>query len=424
MAQTILTFITRVNPEKAARLDDILKEIRENPDGNSHVRFASLTRLHFASFVILEDEEYGSYLVFENNFDDSLDDYLDELTEQAGSGLHEIYACSLDYKAATYEPAGLKAFLKSRIVRPNAYHIGNVGRSAKRIKQEFLLREKIENSLDELVGSGEDRDKSPASLREYIQQFVRNDASLAWAVNPIGPRQTTAERIVPQVKVYIFYIFAVIAVITLFPVFLAWLIVLRRLEKRDEKEAITAPPETSHIQDLARQEDRTGFVQNHLASITVVKPGWFRRITLRTVLWVANLIARTATKGELRGIRSIHFAHWALIDNGRRLLFLSNYDGSWMSYLDDFIDKASTGLTGIWSNVVGFPPARFLIFGGARNEAGFKAYSRRSQTPARVWYSAYPELTVQNIDNDSLIREDLFTTLEGDEATRNWLRLF
>ena len=32
------------------------------------------------------------------------------------------------------------------------------------------------------------------------------------------------------------------------------------------------------------------------------------------------------------------------------LLFLSNYGGSWESYLEDFITKAHTGLTGVWSN--------------------------------------------------------------------------
>jgi hypothetical protein len=141
------------------------------------------------------------------------------------------------------------------------------------------------------------------------------------------------------------------------------------------------------------------------------------------VLWLVNLLARTSTKGELSGIPSIHFAHWSLIDNGRRLLFLSNYDGSWISYLDDFIDKASIGLTAVWSNTVGFPPAKLLVFEGAQNEAGFKSFSRDSQTPAQVWYSAYPDLTVQNIDKDSSIREDLFTTPD-ETAAKNWLRLF
>jgi hypothetical protein len=418
MAQTVLTFITGIKPDRRARLEELLTKVRENLDANAYVPFASLTRVHFASFVIIDNKEYGPYLIFENNFDDTLDTYLDELTEVAGRGLHEIYACCPGYDAESFEPARLKAFLKARVVRPSAYHIGNVGRSAKRIKQECQLRERIEDSLDELIKSGNGKD-APASLRRYIQNFVKTDASLAWAIDKIGARQTFGEKIMPYVKIVLAAIVAIILLPVLIPLLIIWLINLRRLEKHDKE--FSRPLDTSHIEELNAQEDRV--VQNHLASITIVKEGWFRRFTLRTVLWVANLLARTSTKGELRGIRSIHFAHWSLIDNGRRLLFLSNYDGSWMSYLDDFIDKAASGLTGIWSNTDGFPETRFLILDGARNEAGFKAYSRYSQTPAFVWYSAYPDLTVQNIDNDSLIREDLFTTLD-DDATRNWLRRF
>jgi len=123
------------------------------------------------------------------------------------------------------------------------------------------------------------------------------------------------------------------------------------------------------------------------------------------------------------GIPSIHFAHWSMIDKGRRLLFVSNFDGSWENYLDDFIDKASVGLTGIWSNTAGFPKARWLVLDGAREGSRFKAYARDSQTNTNVWYSAYKQLTVQTIDNNSAIREDLFTSLD-DAATRNWLRRF
>ncbi len=123
------------------------------------------------------------------------------------------------------------------------------------------------------------------------------------------------------------------------------------------------------------------------------------------------------------GIPSIHFAHWSLIDEGRRLLFLSNFDGSWGNYLDDFIDKASPGLTGIWSNTIDFPPTRFLVLDGARNGPRFKSFARDKQTLTRVWYSAYPNLTVQNIDNNSAIREDLFTTLD-ETAVRSWLWRF
>ena len=154
---------------------------------------------------------------------------------------------------------------------------------------------------------------------------------------------------------------------------------------------------------------------------TVVKPGVFRRVLLRAVLWAVNLIARTSTHGSLSGIPSIHYAHWSLIDGGRRLLFLSNYDGSWESYLGDFIDKASRGLTGVWSNTVGFPVTDFLLLKGAADGDAFKRFARSEQASTSVWYSAYPDLTVQQIDRQSTFREGLASKPAGD-ALKRWLK--
>ena len=112
-----------------------------------------------------------------------------------------------------------------------------------------------------------------------------------------------------------------------------------------------------------------------------------------------------------------------MIDNGRRLLFLSNFDGSWENYLDDFIDKASIGLTGVWSNTLNFPRTYFLVFGGASDGPRFKAVARDSQTVTNAWYSAYWDQTVQGIDNNSSIREDLLKPLNTIEAAALLQRL-
>lgn len=418
MPQTILTFICEIKPDKLSQLAALLEQIQTSHNDNPYIRFASLKSLHFASFVIFDDDDFGSRLVFENNFDGTLDDYLGELTAYAGRGLHEIYSCCLGYSAGAYEQGSLITYLRSKVVRPNAFHIGNVGRSVQRIGRENLLRRKIEEFLDEIISSDKTNAASANSLRNKIQMFVGNDPSLNWA-RQTEVRQSFIERAVPWVKIFAVGIGILILLPVLIPLALIWLMILRRKEKSDPDNF----PLVSHVhvRRLVEMEDR--IAQNHLASITLVKPGWFRFFTLKLVLWLANLLARTSNKGELSGIPSIHYAHWSLIDNGRRLLFLSNYDGSWGSYLDDFIDKASPGLTAIWSNTSGFPRTEFLAFKGARDGPRFKSYARKSQTRALVWYSAYPDLTVQNIDNNSAIREDLFTTLD-DEEIKEWLQRF
>jgi len=139
-----------------------------------------------------------------------------------------------------------------------------------------------------------------------------------------------------------------------------------------------------------------------------VKPGPFRRALLRAVLLVIDYLAKNYfVHGKLDAISSIHFAHWYLIDGGKRLAFVSNFDSSWESYLGDFIDQESSGLTAIWSNSVGYPRTEFLVRAGSRAGEHFKAWARHIQVPTQVWYSAYPALSVLNINDNTLIRRGL-----------------
>jgi hypothetical protein len=419
MKQTILTFLTKVNSDRVSELTMHLEVMARDVENNTYIPFTDLKLLHFASLVLNDDPDYGAYFAFENNFDGPLDPYLEDLYAHASEGLHKIYSCCLDYSAASAaDKAAMLSYLRARVVRPNAYHIGNVGRSVERTHREDVLRDSLEDFLDGLVRQGDSG--SPASIRQKVQAFVRSQPNLAWTAN-VEPRQTTMEHFLPRLKIVIAAIIAVLLLPLLIPLAIIWLIMLRWTETHEPP-----PPDLDvnvHVRNLVAREDRTHIVQNHMASITTVKPGAFRRRTLWGVLWLVNFIARTADKGKLSGIPSIHFAHWSMIDKGRRLFFVSNFDGSWENYLDDFIDKASTGLTAVWTNTVGFPKTSWLVREGARDGSRFKANARDKQTYTNVWYSAYTQLTVQTIDNNSAIREDLFTSLD-EAATRDWVRRF
>jgi len=419
MKQTILTFTARVKPDHVSQLREVLDDMGKDVEKNGLIPFPRLKLLHFSSLVLNVDPNYGAYLVFENNFDGALNPYLEELYAQASPGLHEIFSHCDEYPISNSpDKAKLLSYLRDHVVKPNAYHIGNVGRSVVRTHDEADLRDAIEDFLDDVVKQGSIG--SAASIRQRVQAFVQSQPGFGWTAN-VQPRQTAMEHFLPRLKIAIVAIVALLLLPLLIPLAVIWIIILRWSETHEPPPAELDID--NHVRNLVRREDRTHIVQNHFASITIVKPGAFRRITLRGVLWVANLIARTSDKGELSGIPSIHFAHWSLIDNGRRLLFLSNFDGSWENYLDDFIDKASTGLTGIWTNTIDFPKTSWLVKEGARDGSRFKAQARDKQTYTNVWYSAYKQLTVQTIDNNSQIREDLFTSLD-DTATRDWLRHF
>jgi hypothetical protein len=413
MRQTVLTFIANIIPAEKQKLKDILTSIRLNLLNNNYVLFQKVTLLHFASFVIANDDTEHPQLIFENNFDGEVSAYLDELIAVAGTGLHAIFSNCIDYKTDRLDAGYLKKFLQNRIVRPNAYHIGNVGRTAKVIMENEQVREKLEQRLDELFITNRPESYAPVKLREELLSVIEPQSGY---LTPLPPHQTFGQKVLPWVKLGLFALIG--GPILIIPALIA-LPILRRLEKTDPVD--NRPADASNIEQFISTENH--ITQNHLAVITDIKAPKFRLYLLKFVLFAVNLIARTATKGKLSGIPSIHFAHWSVINNGKQMLFLSNYDGSWISYLDDFIDKAATGLTGIWSNSVGFPATRFLVMDGARDELRFKAYSRNHQAPSLVWYSAYRDLTVQNIDKDSKIREAIPCNL-SDAETESWLKLF
>jgi hypothetical protein len=126
-------------------------------------------------------------------------------------------------------------------------------------------------------------------------------------------------------------------------------------------------------------------------------------------------------RGNLSGVKTIHFARWVFIDDKRRMFFASNYDGSLESYMDDFIDKVAWGLNLVFSNGVGYPKTRWLVFGGAKDELAFKDYLRLHQVPTGVWYSAYGRLTAVNVKQNERIRAGLQGNLSRNKE-RAWVQ--
>ena len=182
----------------------------------------------------------------------------------------------------------------------------------------------------------------------------------------------------------------------------------------------------------AREEGGTNTYQNHLVSLTYVKPGIARYWFLRLTLFVVDLLSRFWFNiGELGGIPTILSARWVLIDDGKRLLFLDHYGGAWDSYLNEFIDlDAVLGLNAIWTNTFvkaggtgaplpqgeyGFPETEYYFWKGAQVARPFKAYVRQSQVETLVWYSAYPKPATININTNTNVRQSLFKTLTSCE---------
>jgi hypothetical protein len=209
-----------------------------------------------------------------------------------------------------------------------------------------------------------------------------------------------------------------LGLVGLLPTIAGLLVWIRWLEIRDPPQD-SPPRDEAVLRAMARREDF--IAQNHMGSVVHLKTGVLRAVLVRVALLGLGLILRiVARNGYLGSMRTIHFAHWVLISNGGRLLFFSNFDGSWESYLDDFIEKAHGGLTLAWTSGIGFPPTRFLVLDGATQGRKFKAWARHSMAESLFWFSAYRDYTVNQIERQARIADGLRRPTLSEKEAEAW----
>ncbi len=197
---------------------------------------------------------------------------------------------------------------------------------------------------------------------------------------------------------------------------------LRIKELRDEPDPSQATPE--RIEELGRIEDHQGYAHNHFMALGDFKPGLFRTLVHAFALWgIKMIIIFYYRPGFVVDMGTIHYARWWRLPGSKKSIFFSNYDGSWDSYLEDFITRARWGQTAAWSNWQGFPKTKFLIFDGARDGDRFKRWVRTKQQTVPFWYSRFPHLTTDQIRNNALIHHGL-ARIKTDSEAREWLRCF
>lgn len=196
---------------------------------------------------------------------------------------------------------------------------------------------------------------------------------------------------------------------------------LRRAELREEPDKRFASH--AHISRILEMENLPGHLQNHITSVSDMKPGLLRRITLALALYIVGQMKKIWFRpGFVTDFATIHYARWFRPKGTNKLIFQSNYDGSWESYLEDFITKVHGGQTMAWNNAEGFPRTNWFFLDGARDGDAFKRWVRRQQIVTQFWYCAYPDLTTGMIRTNALVRDGLARAFDFDEA-RAWMAL-
>jgi hypothetical protein len=126
-------------------------------------------------------------------------------------------------------------------------------------------------------------------------------------------------------------------------------------------------------------------IVTELTVIAPLKPGGAAK--LRAVLDGLQI----DPDSPIKQIDTIHFARWVIFDDDTRMLFTSNFDGSWETYLRDFSQKTPQGMDAIFGNCEGYPA------GGCADFEAFRQYVRDHQVPTDLFYAAYPDSSVRAV---------------------------
>lgn len=420
--QLAVTVRANVPTERLDDLRDLLTEINKGGPANDVLPFDRLTGVHFARLVILPEatdlagEAIPPSLAYMSEVDAPLNRHLDDLVLEAGPGLDRIFGHCADYPPQPVRDADRVRWLRTHLVPTGAFYVNTVGRGVEQIRQEAELHTAIESFLDQ--SRAELSGRSARQVRAAIQAFVAGRPDLAWAQSPPAPPslQWRAKETAHLLAVPVVALAASPLVVAALPV---WAALLRWHERRDVPS--TEHPDLEHLREIANLEDFVA--QNPFTAVGLVKPGLFRRLTARVIMELVDYgIRHIFNHGSLTGIKTIHFARWVFLDDKRRLLFASNYDGSLPSYQDDFIDLVAWGLNAVFSNGVGYPRTSWLVFGGARQEQAFKNWEYCQAVPTQVWFSAYDSLTTRNIADNARLRAGLFGEMT-ESAAAAWLAL-
>jgi len=416
-----------ITPQREAELRLLLASMNDGPGrvnaNNALFPFAQFDRIHVARFLIIDDKTTGDvsaynlpapsvplYLCFLGDIDGDADSFIDDVVERAAAGLRRLFACCEGFDANT----NLRRYLRDHRVESSANYINWLGRTVTDVREEAALRDSLETFV---------RCTPPLTAKDLhraAQKFVRDETAA-------GRLTLTPEPPTPlgwKIRNTAHLIGVPIALIVVSPALLVigaiGLLQLRAMEKTDPE--LCGRCDAAHSDDLALIEDHD--VTNQFTAMGSLKPGALRLWTTIAAFFAIDFAARHVfNRGGLARVRTIHFARWVFLDDRKRAVFFSNYDGSLEAYMDDFINKVGFGLNVAFNGGIGYPRTRWLALDGCSNERSFKEYLRRHQVPTQVWYKAYPGLTAVDLERNTRIRQGIEAESMSEQDAIEWAAL-
>jgi hypothetical protein len=142
-------------------------------------------------------------------------------------------------------------------------------------------------------------------------------------------------------------------------------------------KSLAVDAQASQTESAGRIGSRLGKV-SELTVIAPFAPGGAER--LRAVLKLLNGNFSAGAK-----VGTLHDMRFVFLDNDKKFLFATAYDGEWDPYIEDFATKIPDEMDIIFSAFEGWPGIR---------SPKVKDWIVAHQIPAEGWYVGHPDLTV------------------------------
>jgi hypothetical protein len=357
-----LTVLITIKAGRETALKQLLLHIQSDPARNEIFQINEDMLTHCARWTVIHDADNGYRLLISTEFDGDLDSYLAELLRIA-PGIDKILDNCEGYPGRN----GFNDFIRRNYYETQAFYIAFRDETVCTVRDKIQVREQLENFLDSkapwlnsllIVLAG-------LPVARSLGKSVRQ--SIQWA----------------RTAFHDFWLGILLDIIK----------PITQLGQTKNYPRVTDPRDAQAGRHLSR-------LDGQMITITEVKP--FRYPRLRLALAANEFLGKYGyAPGQFANVGTLHSFRWIVIDNRKRIIFLSVFDGSWQNYMGDFIDKIIWALDGVYNNTKDYPP------GGMTQIDAFKAWILRHQYEPQLLFKSYPEETVLNLIRDRKINQSL-----------------
>lgn len=389
----------------------VLEGINSGESGTVHIDFARQNITHFARLVIIEDRDRGAEhkrIMFSAIFDGRPEDFFADMRDST-SDLDAVWGQCEGYSGKN----NFVQFMMKHNNKTGTILRGHRYDTVKDIQNYLALRDELCRKFDVPL----------AEQKRVLSEMPHNSAAT------VAMRKTMKriEILFRNALITIMALPNLIGLLRFGGTLLEARKLLRNPVKLDRQYSDASIDKSPPCREFAEGDEVVPFkendalprfldrdmVQNQMTVITANNPKLLK--LSEAVQAYVNAVANLPFVSRNSSVPTIHFGRWMMIDEGKRMLFLSNYDGNWQTYIGDFVDKAATGLNAFWAGSIGWRNATTVDI------ELFKEGIRCHQTRASYFYAAYPNATVVNVIQARELYEAYHNNIDETTA-QEWLK--